>query len=270
MTVVAGALPPDARGVVRDASRERGATLVETRRRLAHATWRCSDGRARVTIETPTATYGPLPLALARRASGGNALVAVRLLEAARRTACESIARRIEQGLETAEWPARLELLTLDERQAGPARRRTQRRRRARAGRLPAAWHPERPTARHRRHARQGRRRDPAARCCRRLAVIATAAPTPRACRPTISRRHLRAAGQRDVIAEPDAERESITRCTMSHRLRRRVDLPRRRGAGRPQAACYPPVITCFVRFLTLVLSCVGACGSHDGGRAAA
>ena len=52
-----------------------------------------SDGRAQLTIATPSGSYGPLTLALRGEHQVGNALVAVRLLEVARgRTA--SVFRR--------------------------------------------------------------------------------------------------------------------------------------------------------------------------------
>ncbi len=113
MTVVAGALPEDAMAVVRHAADERGATLVEAARD-ARLTVTMIDGRARMTVETPVATYGPIDLALRGEHQAGNALVAVRLLEAAAAQGVRIGRQAIEQGLATAEWPARLEVLTLE------------------------------------------------------------------------------------------------------------------------------------------------------------
>ena len=100
-----------------------------------------------MTIETPHGTLRPGDAGAARRASGANAVVAVRLLEAARGARHRaSLATRSSRVSPTREWPARLELLRLDERPSGAARRRAQPRRRAR--RSPAylrRWHPERP-----------------------------------------------------------------------------------------------------------------------------
>jgi len=58
MTVVAGALPPDAMRIVRHASLDRGATLLEAAD--APLNVEMQDGRARITVETPGAVYGPL------------------------------------------------------------------------------------------------------------------------------------------------------------------------------------------------------------------
>jgi dihydrofolate synthase/folylpolyglutamate synthase len=114
MTVIAGALPAEAISVVRQAARERGATLVETAADT-RLDVRMADGRARVTIETPAATYGPVDLSLRGEHQASNAVVAVRLLEAAAATLGIRLGpREIEHGLARAEWPARLELLSLD------------------------------------------------------------------------------------------------------------------------------------------------------------
>src|SRR5687768_9394430 len=81
MTVVAGVLPPDALRVIRNASLDRGATLIEAAD--ASLGVEVQDGRARITVETPNAVYGPLPLALRGEHQAANAVVAIRLLEAA-------------------------------------------------------------------------------------------------------------------------------------------------------------------------------------------
>jgi dihydrofolate synthase/folylpolyglutamate synthase len=113
MTVVAGTLPDEAMTVVRRAAAERGATLV-----VAGADAQLDvamiDGRARVSIATPVATYGPVDLALRGEHQAANALVAVRLLEAAAAHGVGVRPPNVEHGLATAEWPARLELLPID------------------------------------------------------------------------------------------------------------------------------------------------------------
>jgi dihydrofolate synthase/folylpolyglutamate synthase len=113
MTVVAGALPPEAMAVVRRAADERGARLLDS-----SADTRLDvtmiGGRARVRIETPVATYGPVDLCLRGEHQASNAVVAVRLLEAAAESGVAIGRRDIERGLAAAEWPARLELLPLD------------------------------------------------------------------------------------------------------------------------------------------------------------
>jgi dihydrofolate synthase/folylpolyglutamate synthase len=179
MTVVAGTLPLDAMRVVRNACLDRGATLNEASD--SSLGFEMVDGRARITVETPTAVYGPLPLALRGEHQAANAVVAIRLLEAAQAQGFAIDRAAIERGLTTAEWPARLELLALPggkqvlldaaHNAEGAA---------ALAGYL-RAWHPERPTL------VLGIMRDkdvdeilrPLLPCVSR--VIATAAPTPRA-----------------------------------------------------------------------------------------
>jgi dihydrofolate synthase/folylpolyglutamate synthase len=82
MTLVMGALGDEAARVVRRSAAERGVTLVE-----AHADTRCetvmTDGRARLTLATPAGSYGPVTLGLRGAHQVDNAIVAVRLLEAA-------------------------------------------------------------------------------------------------------------------------------------------------------------------------------------------
>jgi dihydrofolate synthase/folylpolyglutamate synthase len=74
------------------------------------------DGTARVTIETPQGRYGPLTLALRGDHQVGNAVVAARLLEAAAAAGVPVTAAHIETGLSSAQWPARLEFIPVDER----------------------------------------------------------------------------------------------------------------------------------------------------------
>jgi dihydrofolate synthase / folylpolyglutamate synthase len=179
MIVVTGALPPEAMEVVADACRQRGATLVEAAKTSMQA--EMEDGRARVTVVTPRATYGPVLLALRGEHQAANALVAIHVLEAAQERGIPVTREAIERGLATAEWPARLERLTLSggklvlvdaaHNGEGAAALATYLRR----------WHPERPAL------VVGVMRDKDADeilgallpCVSR--VIATAAPTPRA-----------------------------------------------------------------------------------------
>jgi dihydrofolate synthase/folylpolyglutamate synthase len=119
---VAGLLPAPARAVVREVTAQRGAPLVEVDAdsRVDAA---LVDGRARVTITTPVASYGPVLLALRGEHQIANALVAVRLLEAASAAGVEVSAAAIEHGLANAEWPARLEVLALDPARGNSGRR---------------------------------------------------------------------------------------------------------------------------------------------------
>lgn len=107
MTVVAGPLPDAAMAVVRRAAAERGARLIESARAQVSSEMR--DGRAHVTVSTGDGAYGPLPLALAGEHQVANAVVAIHLLEAAARAGVAVGPEAIEQGLETTQWPARLE-----------------------------------------------------------------------------------------------------------------------------------------------------------------
>jgi dihydrofolate synthase/folylpolyglutamate synthase len=112
MPVVAGELPEAALAVVRQVSAERGARLIEAASDT-RVTSELVEGRARITIETPVATYGPVVLALRGEHQIGNAVVAVRLLEAAADGGLRVPRHAVEQGLATADWPARLELIPL-------------------------------------------------------------------------------------------------------------------------------------------------------------
>ena len=206
MTVVAGDLPVEAAAVIRRVAAERGARLIEA----AHDT-RCEaelvDGRARLTIETPHMTYGPVTLGLRGEHQVSNALVAVRLLEAAGDAGTAIGRPAIESGLEKAEWPARLELLTLE----GGQRVLLDAAHNPEGARALAAylqrWHPERPPL------VIGVMRDKnVADIVRTLlphvsTVTATAAPTPRARTPEDLAAHLREAGATDVSIEPDPAR---------------------------------------------------------------
>jgi dihydrofolate synthase/folylpolyglutamate synthase len=164
-------------------------------------------GRARVTIETPQATYGPVTLGLRGAHQAQNAVVAVRLLESAAERGVRISRAAIEQGLADAQWPARLELIQLDEgHQVLLDAAHNPEGARALAAYL-QRWHPERPPL------VIGVMRDKNVQDIigtllpHVSSVIATAAPTPRAIPADDLARHLRAAGATDVLAEPDAER---------------------------------------------------------------
>lgn len=107
MTVVTGPLPEVAMAVARRAAADRGAHLVESAKAQVSSEMR--DGRAHVTVRTADGAYGPLPLALAGEHQVANALVAIHVLEAAARAGVAVGPEAIEQGLETTQWPARLE-----------------------------------------------------------------------------------------------------------------------------------------------------------------
>ena len=113
MTVVTGALPAEAMAVIAGAAGARGARVLRADER-AHVEASFAHGTATLTLRTPAAAYGPLRLALRGEHQVGNALVAVRLLEAAAAAGIPVGPEHIAHGLATAEWPARLELLTLE------------------------------------------------------------------------------------------------------------------------------------------------------------
>jgi dihydrofolate synthase/folylpolyglutamate synthase len=206
MTVVIGALPREARDVVRRVARERDATIVESAADTRTAT-EMTDGHAWVSIETPHETYGPVRLGLRGAHQTGNAVVAVRLLESAGAAGLVIPRDAVERGLANAQWPARLELLQInaDHRVLLDAAHNPEGAR-ALANYL-ERWHPDRPPL------VIGVMRDKnVADIAHTLlphvsSIIATAAPTPRAIGPEELARHLRAAGARDVTVEPDASR---------------------------------------------------------------
>jgi len=203
MKVVMGDLRPEAADVIRRCAAERGATLVEAARDT-RAEAEMIDGRARLTLATPSASYGPVTLGLRGEHQVGNAIVAVRLLEVAADSGIPIPRDAVEHGLATAEWPARLELLTIERgRRVLLDAAHNPEGARALAAYL-TRWHPERlPLV-------IGVMRDKnVADIAHTLlpvvsSVIATAAPTPRAIPASDLARHLRAAGARDVRAEAD------------------------------------------------------------------
>lgn len=111
--VVIGDLPPDAVDVVRAVAGQHGCEVVPANAG-ADVGITMEDGRARVTFETPEDRYGPVTLSLRGSHQVGNALVATRLLETARRRGVTVSRDAIERAMATTEWPARLELLTVD------------------------------------------------------------------------------------------------------------------------------------------------------------
>jgi len=115
--VVVGDLPPDALAVVHAVAEERGSDVVEAHAGVA-ADVSMIDGHARMTLTTPDDHYGPLTLSLRGSHQVANAIVVTRLLETARRQGISVSAAAIEEALATTEWPARLELIRLDDGRA--------------------------------------------------------------------------------------------------------------------------------------------------------
>lgn len=106
-------LAPNAAGVeqvVRDAAGARRAPLVLAGDDVEVAS-SFDEGRLTLTLETPRARYGPVPLGLRGRHQLGNALTMVRLAEAIDASTAIAIpASAIESGLRDVEWPGRLQL----------------------------------------------------------------------------------------------------------------------------------------------------------------
>jgi dihydrofolate synthase/folylpolyglutamate synthase len=144
MTIVTGSLPDAAMHVVREVAATRGARLRDARQH-ASVQHDMEGGRARVTIRTPTSQYGPVLLALRGEHQVGNAAVAVSLLESAREASIVIPDAAIARGLESVEWPARLELLPFgrDARVLLDAAHNPEGARALRN--YLARWHPERP-----------------------------------------------------------------------------------------------------------------------------
>ena len=115
MTVVLGAMPQAALDILRTIAGARSAHVVDAGQD-AVVDAAMTDGRASVTITTPANRYGPLTLALRGEHQIGNALVALRLLEAARETGLVVPAGAIEEGLSSVIWPARLEVIAVGSR----------------------------------------------------------------------------------------------------------------------------------------------------------
>ena len=145
MMLVSGALPEGASAVIRRIAQERGAALVESTAGVRIDS-EMREGRAHLTIDTPEGRYGPLRLALRGEHQIHNAIVAVRVLEAARRAGIDVPDAAIVHGLETSAWPARLELISLpDGRQVLLDAAHNPEGARALRAYL-ARWHPDRPT----------------------------------------------------------------------------------------------------------------------------
>jgi dihydrofolate synthase/folylpolyglutamate synthase len=112
--VVIGELPGEARHVVAAACRDRGAPLVDafegTRARIG------IDGDlTTLTLGTRTRDYGTMRLSLRGEHQAGNAVVAVRLLETLDAAGIPVPEPAVRAGLESAQWPGRLDLRTLSD-----------------------------------------------------------------------------------------------------------------------------------------------------------
>ena len=202
MTIVAGALPSPAMRVVRNAAAQRGARLIEAARD-SRVEWEMRDGRAYMRVQTPMRSYGPVTLALRGEHQVGNAVVAIRLLESSGAVSGRIGAAAIAAGLASADWPARLEVLTLRDGKRVIIDAAHNEEGAAALAMYLRRWHPERPAL------VIGVMRDKELRPILDAllpvtsAVFATAAPTPRARPAEDLAAHI---GDRSVVTEPDPE----------------------------------------------------------------
>ncbi len=109
--LIVGDVPGDALSVIEGMARHAGAPVTRARSDTTVSV-AMDRGHAQLSVHTPVAAYGPVRLGLAGAHQAGNALVAIRLLEA-----FATVTRRpvptasVEHALAGARWPARLEWL---------------------------------------------------------------------------------------------------------------------------------------------------------------
>jgi folylpolyglutamate synthase/dihydropteroate synthase len=123
MTVVTGALPPEARAVIGRTAAERGARVVEAPPACIVDVGAALTAAPSCTVRTPAARTAPSTLALRGEHQIGNALVAVRLLEAARSAGVHVSREAVESGLHGRRLAGRLEPIELPDGAVGAARR---------------------------------------------------------------------------------------------------------------------------------------------------
>jgi dihydrofolate synthase / folylpolyglutamate synthase len=109
--LVVGDVPDDALHVIEGMARHAGAPVTRARHDAAVEAV-LEEGHARLTVHTPAGHYGPVRLGLAGAHQAGNALVAIRLLEAfAAVTGMRVPPEAVAGALADVRWPARLEWL---------------------------------------------------------------------------------------------------------------------------------------------------------------
>ena len=109
--LVVGDVPDEALHVIEGMARHAGAPMTRARRgTVVEST--LDHGHAHMTVRTPVAEYGPVRLGLAGAHQAGNALVAIRLLEAMGTvTGMRVPSEAVTAALAEVRWPARLEWL---------------------------------------------------------------------------------------------------------------------------------------------------------------
>ncbi len=110
--VVAGDLPGEARHVVTAVCRERQAPFIDA---VAGCRTQVSSahGATVLNLSTPLRDYGSVTLSLRGDHQAQNAIIATRVLETADERGLAASTSAVKTGLETADWPGRLDLRAL-------------------------------------------------------------------------------------------------------------------------------------------------------------
>lgn len=111
--LIVGPMPDEAASVIDLVARDRGARLLPAFAGVTADAAIGADGLTRLALRTPRDDYGTFTLGLRGRHQVANAVVAVRLLEAASERGLPITASAVVAGLSTVTWPARLERLEL-------------------------------------------------------------------------------------------------------------------------------------------------------------
>ena len=114
MVVVCGERKPEAVDVIDDVCRRQGASLVKAWDGV-DASASSIAGLTTITLRTPTRSYAPCTLALRGAHQVGNAVVAVRLLEALDAAGVSVPPPAVVDGLTRTRWRGRLELVSFDD-----------------------------------------------------------------------------------------------------------------------------------------------------------
>jgi dihydrofolate synthase/folylpolyglutamate synthase len=108
--VVVGHMPDEARVVIEDIARERGAPMVSAWAGVSARRIRSAPAQpTRIHLSTPMRDYGEITLSLRGDHQIGNAIVAVRILEQLHQDGIDVPAAAIVDGLARVSWPGRLE-----------------------------------------------------------------------------------------------------------------------------------------------------------------
>jgi len=110
LPVIVGELPVEARAVIEMVAEQQGAHLIDASTRLVHAL-SLDRGRATIGVTTPVRRYDDVQLALSGAHQVGNAVIAIRVLEATAAAGIDVAGENIVVGMTDTEWPARLEWL---------------------------------------------------------------------------------------------------------------------------------------------------------------